>query len=160
MSFDIHLMAFQHGKHATANREAARAYVDTIEYRFEPEFNAYILTLHDGAHVEMYASDLYTDAKPFDGAMISLRGHFSDSICDFICNMCLASACIAIPSMQKCCALVPEEGMIGDLPDGFTDDFPVVPVRSGQDVGVALKRGYDAWTILRDRVLRDARNSG
>ncbi len=156
MSFDIHLMAFRPGQPTPAHREAARAYVDTIEHRFEPEFDVYGLTFHDGAHVEMYATGLHTDAKPFDGAMIPLRGFFCDSICDFIYQMCLASACVAIPTMQPRCVLVPEEGMISDLPKELMDDFTVVPVRSGHDVRVALERGYDAWTTLRDRVLGDA----
>ena len=159
MSFDLHLMAFRHGNSAVANRDAARAFVETVEHRFEPEFNAYSLTMHDGAHVEMFATGLHTESKPFHGAMIALRG-LSDSICDFVYHMCIASSCVAIPSMDPCCVLVPNEGMISDFPVGFTDDFPVVHVRSGRDVGIALEHGYDAWATFRDRVIRDARNSG
>jgi hypothetical protein len=117
------------------------------------------LTLHDGAHVEMYATGLHTDAEPFQGAMIAIRG-LSDSICDFIYNMCVASSCVAVPTMDPGCVLVPEECMINDFPDGFINDFPVVHIRSGQDVGIALDGGYDAWAAFRDRVIRDAGNCG
>lgn len=158
MSFDIHLMAFQNGNPAAANRDAARAFLDTIEHKVEPEFNAYSLTLHDGANVEIYAAGLHGDAEAFQGAMIALRG-FSDSICDFIYNFCIASSCIAIPAMEASCVLVPEESMTRDLPDGFTDDFAVILIQSGSDVGIALEGGYDAWAAIRDRILRDARRS-
>ena len=159
MSFDIHLMAFRNGDPVAADRAAARAFVDSIEHRLEPEFNAYSLTLHDGASVEMYATGLHTDAEAFQGAMIALRG-LSDSVCDFIYNFCVASSCIAIPAMDPGCVLVPDESMIGDFPDGFTDDFPIVHIQSGADVGIALEGGYDAWAAFRDRMLRDTRSSG
>ena len=67
----------------------------------------------------------------------------------------LREDCVAIPAMDPGCVLVPEERMVSDFPDRFTDDFPVVLIRSGEDVGIALDGGYDAWAAFRDRVLRD-----
>lgn len=154
MSFDIHLMAFRNGEVCAANRDTARALVDSIDHLFDPEFGVYDLTLKDGAHVEMYASGLHTDAERFQGAMIALRG-LSDSICDFIYSFCVASSCIAFPVMDPNCVLVPDEKMAAEFPDGLTDAFPVVHIRSGADVRVALDGGYDAWAEFRDRILRD-----
>ena len=107
----------------------------------------------------MYATGLHTDAEPFQGAMIALRG-LSDSICDFIYKFCVASSCVAIPAMDPGCVLVPDDNMVADFPNGFTNDFPVVHIRSGADVGVALDGGYDAWAAFRDRVLRDTQGGG
>ncbi len=159
MSFDIHVMAFKNGQPCDANRSAARAFVESIDYQLDPQFNAYSLTLSDGVTVEMYATGLHTETESFRGAMIALRG-LSDSICEFIYNFCVASSCIAIPSMEPGCVLVPDESMIADFPDGFINDFPVVSIRSGADVGVVLDGGYDAWAAFRDRVLRRDQDGG
>ena len=150
------MMAFRNGEPCAANRDAAREFVDSIEHHLVPGFNAYQLTLADGATVEMYAAGLHNDPEPFHGAMIALR-RFSDSICDFIYNFCVASSCIAIPTMDPGCVLVPDENMIAGFPDGFTDDFLVVLVNSGADVAIALDGGFDAWTAFRDQIMRDAR---
>ena len=159
LSFDIHLMSFRNGEVATADRETASAFVDSIEHEIEPEFNAYSLALKDGAEVEMYATGLHTTAEPFKGAMIALRG-VSDSICDFIYRFCVASSCVAIPAMESSCVLVPDEAMLEELPLGFTDDFPAVHIKSGADVDAALEGGYAAWAEFRDRMLRDTQSSG
>lgn len=159
MSFDIHLMAFRKGQPVPANREAAQAFIDSIDHKLEPDFNAYNLTLNDGTQIEMYATGLHTNAEPFQGAMIALRG-LSNAICDFIYDFCVASSCIAIPKMDPGCVLVPDETMAIEFPEGFTDEFPVVHIRSGADVAVALEGGYDAWAAFRDRVLRNPENGG
>ena len=154
MSFDVHLMAFRNGVSSVGDAVSARRIVDAFQFDLDSQLNVYRIMLDDGARVEMYADGIHSDDKPFDNAMIALRGE-SESTYEFIFNFTNAAKMVAVPAMSPVCALVPCEALVGHLPDGFADDIELIPVRNGREVSAALDGGYSTWKAYRDRIVRE-----
>lgn len=155
VSFDLFLQSFKGGKSTPADKTAAKAVIDRFQYRHEPEFGAFDVTLSDGSHVEMYAQHLVDDTRTFEGAMIALRG-LTESIACFIYDFSHAAGLVIFLPSEHPAVLVPRGDLSQHLPENIREGFAHVRVASGAELFAALRGDFKGWSSYRDQIVKGA----
>jgi hypothetical protein len=160
MSFDIILVHFQNGESAPADRQAVLAAIKSYAEITADQYGQYHVPLRDGAHIELWASDLESDAV-FSSCAFHLHG-MAIQHCEFILDIACAGDMVMFnaqgsdtpesPVLILCAA---EQAF--HVTKGMYKN--AIIAENGAHLLLLLEGTFESWSDYRAQVVNLGRNS-